>query len=107
MVLTALLLRLETAMMSIMADGYSHDATVMLCSRPSQLFQIQAFHSTYLFFLLLPGHQPTTSTATTSSIRAMRRSYCCHTAIIVFATAATTPLLDSGLWHLHHSSVFV
>ena len=42
----------------------------------------------HLFFLLLPA-QPT-STATTS-IRAM--SYCCHTAIIVFATAATTLLL--------------
>ena len=25
------LLRLETAMMSIMADGYSHDATVISC----------------------------------------------------------------------------
>ena len=75
--------------MSIMADGHSYDATVTLCPRPLQLFQIQAFLlPQHLFFLLLPA-QPT-STATTS-IRAM--SYCCHTAIIVFATAATTLLL--------------
>ena len=36
------LLRPETAM-SIMADGYNYDATVTLCPRPLQLFQIQAF----------------------------------------------------------------
>ena len=87
------LLRPETAM-SIMADGYSYDATVTLCPRPLQLYS-RSRHSCchcqlpqHLFFLLLPA-QPT-STATTS-IRAM--SYCCHTAIIVFATAATTLLL--------------
>ena len=60
----------ETAM-SIVADGYSFDATVTLCPRPLQLFQIQAFllpQQLFKFFLLLPA-QPT-STATTS-IRAM------------------------------------
>ena len=70
----------ETAM-SIVADGYSFDATVTLCPRPLQLFQIQAFllpQQLFKFFLLLPA-QPT-STATTS-IRAMSTmSYCCHTA---------------------------
>lgn len=65
--------------MSIMADGHSYDATVTLCPRPLQLFQIQAFLlPQHLFFLLLPA-QPT-STATTS-IRATL-SYCCHTTAI-------------------------